>query len=152
MQIPNFVMDGFNIKQQILSIETQIKNIEMQMDNKMGIQMNNNMGMPNFNNFGIQMNNNGKINENNNNKKKLVIFSTNLGERKDINFDYGIIIDGILRKYLEEMKKPELINSTKVSFVFNVRKLNFGDKMKIEDLFKNMPEPKIIVFFFIEII
>ena len=128
-------------------------NIGMQMNNNIGMQMNNNnmqmnnimgFGMPIDNSFGIPMNNN--VNENNDHEKIInVTFKTLAGINKIFVFDYGTTISDMLRKYLEEIKRPDLINKNEISFLFNAHKLNFGDHTKIEDIFKDLPNPIIIV-------
>ena len=59
-------------------------------------------------------------------------------------FDYGTPICDVLTKYLEEINKLEFKN--KVSFIFNGKKIRFGDKTKIESFFEHHRYPRITVF------
>ena len=54
-------------------------------------------------------------------------------------------IDQALKKYLNLVNKSELVNSNKISFIFNANKLVFGDNTKVVDFFKGNVNPKIIV-------
>ena len=52
----------------------------------------------------------------------------------------------MLKIYLKKVNHPELINTKdKICFLFNAKKLEFGDKTKIEDYFKYNKNPVIIV-------
>ena len=157
LQIPNMNNDS-NLFQQIQNISNQIKLIETQMNNNILMQMNNNMinnmeGMFGPNQFGNQMNNimgmninNNIINFSGNNLKKQVTFQKTSGECKIMVFDYGTTVNDILRKYLIEIGKPELLeNEDKIGFFYNAQKLRFNDKTKIEDFFLANLNPKVIV-------
>ena len=138
----NIGINDLNMKNQIDFIELQIKNIKKNINN-MDTSNINNVSFQMNNNIGIQMNKDiSKIYENNN-KKIEVTFTTTIGTRNFIIFDYGTPISDMLRKYLEEIKRPELIN--KISFSFKGRDLNYQDQTKIEDYFKNTSRPIIIV-------
>ena len=91
--------------------------------------------------------NNNIINNGENNIKKLAIrFTTTLGTHRNIIMNFGETIGQALIKYLIEANKPDLINrNDKVSFLFNATKINFDDETKIEDYFKNVHDPKILV-------
>ena len=58
---------------------------------------------------------------------------------------HGTTIDQALKKYLNLVNKPDLVNSNKISFLFNAAKLSFGDQTKVENFFKNITNPKVIV-------
>ena len=94
---------------------------------------------------------NDKINNNielNKNKKKMnILFCTTSGIKINLVIDYGTSVGEVLRIYLTRIKRPELINSEAVTFVYNNKKLNFEDKTKIEDYFKCNEHPTIIVNF-----
>ena len=77
--------------------------------------------------------------------KKNILFTTTAGGHRNLIFNYGTTIDSILKKYLLEINKPELINTDKVSFMFNAWKLNFGDNTPIETKFPNIFIPRIVV-------
>ena len=60
--------------------------------------------------------------------------------------NYGETIGQALIKYLIEIKRPDLINKNdKTAFLFNACKLSFDDKTKVEDYFKDISNPKIVV-------
>ena len=161
-----FGMDIINIKSQIQNIGFQIQNLGNQINMN---NINNNM-MMNMNNVGIQNNNMLRFDNIQNEdqewlegfkmgveevkekdkseepKKKIVCtFITTLGVKRTLTFNYGTTIDSILKKYLLEINKPELINTDKVSFMFNAWKLNFGDNTPIETKFPNIFIPRIVV-------
>ena len=59
---------------------------------------------------------------------------------------FGETIGQALIKYLTEIKRPDLINKNdKISFLYNTCKLSFDDKTKVEDYFKNVLNPKVVV-------
>ena len=160
-----FGIDIINIKSQIQNIGFQIQNLGNQINMN---NINNNM-MMNMNNVGIQNNNMLRFDNIQNEEeewlegfkmgvevvyekdksegpKKNIFFTTSNGNRINLTFNYGTTIDSILKKYLLEINKPELINNTdKVSFLFNATKLNFGDNTPIEKKFLNTDYPKIVV-------
>ena len=151
--MPNMEENTLNIRQNILNIKMQIQNIEMQMNDYMSRSMNNNIGMIN-NIFGMSMNNNLNMimnnnmvnNDINNIKKKDIEFVTTNGSLRNITMNYGETIGQALKKYLIEIKKPELINrNDKLKFLYNEQRLNFDDDTKIEDYFKGNKFPRIIV-------
>ena len=77
--------------------------------------------------------------------KKNILFTTTAGGHRNLIFNYGTTIDSILKKYLLEINKAELINTDKVIFMFNANKLHFGDNTPIETKFPNTIIPKIVV-------
>ena len=87
---------------------------------------------PNFDK--IKMENN-KINI----KKINVLFATSSqGKKENLNVEYGTTIDELIKLYLNRVKRPDLIDKEKnISFIYNSKALNFGDKRKIENVFKN---------------
>ena len=72
-----------------------------------------------------------------------IIFNTTQGVSHTLLCEYGTTIDELLKKYLHRINKPELIE--KLCFLFNARQLKFGDKTKIEDFFKGISNPKVVV-------
>ena len=160
-QIPSIGMDIINYKTQIQNIGCQIQNLGNQMNNinnmmPMNFNMNN-MGMMgiqnNINNIedddfikGFKMGVDNQFESINNKPKMNVSFTTTLGNRRNMTFDYGTSVGEILKKYLMEVGKPEYINNyNKVSFLYNAGKLDFDNKMKIEDFFGFNLNPKVIV-------
>ena len=74
-----------------------------------------------------------------------VLFTTTIGTSRIIILTHGTTIDQALKKYLNQVGKPELVNSDKISFLFNAAKLNFGDNTTVEKFFKNSVNPKVVV-------
>ena len=62
-------------------------------------------------------------------------------------FNYGTTIDQILEKYLQRIGRHDLYSekSNKICFLFNACRLRFGDKTPVEEFFKNVMNPQIIV-------
>ena len=71
------------------------------------------------------------------------MYSRLQGDVHSLVCKYETTIDELLKKYLHRVNKPELIE--KLCFLFNARKLKFGDKTKIEDFFEGISNPKVIV-------
>ena len=96
---------------------------------------------PNFDK--IRMENN-KINI----KKINVLFATSSqGKKENLNVEYGTTIDELIKLYLNKVKRPDLIDKDKnISFIYNSKALNFGDKRKIENVFKNNYNNNNIIF------
>ena len=74
-----------------------------------------------------------------------VLFTTTIGTKRNIVLCHGTTIDQALKKYLNAVGKPDLVNSDKISFLFNAAKLEFGNQTKIENFFKNVMNPKVVV-------
>ena len=134
-------MDNSNIYQSIQMVKSQINNIEMKtnMNNINLMAMNNMMGMMMPNDIMNNMNMMGQMSNNNNEfnvKQKSFIFQTSLGTKKHIICKYGMTVGEVLKKYLNEMGRPELINSPdRIAFLYNGQKLSFQDQTKIEEKF-----------------
>ena len=155
-QLPNIGKDAFNYGLQFENIGMQIQNIGNQIKN-----MNNmsNLVMPNSM---IGMGGKGMMSMGND-EEWLKGFQMGVEEVKGINeikitfkTTQGVItnifakkettIDGILKQYLYKVNKPELIRQgDKMCFLFNADKLKLGDNRKIEDYFKDISNPKIVV-------
>ena len=71
--------------------------------------------------------------------------NTTIGTSRNIVLSYGTTIDQALKKYLDQVGKLDLVNSDKISFLFNAAKLNFGDNTTVEKFFKNSVNPKVVV-------
>jgi len=99
---------------------------------KMGVEEVNNVGGsdPDLNKPGPKIN---------------VLFTTTIGTSRNIVLSYGTTIDQALKKYLDQVGKLDLVNSDKISFLFNAAKLNFGDNTTVEKFFKNSVNPKVVV-------
>ena len=62
-------------------------------------------------------------------------------------YDYGTTIDKSLEKYLKRVGRPDLYQqkSNKICFLFNAAQLKIGDQTKVENFFKNVQNPKVVV-------
>ena len=88
-----------------------------------------------------------KISKNNINFKTIsVLFATSSqGKKENINVNYGTSVDELIKLYLNKVKRPDLINNeTNISFIYNSNTLNFGDKRKVENVFKNNSNNNVI--------
>ena len=170
-QMPNMGTDAFNYALQIENIGIQIQNIGNQIKNMNNMNnMNNNNIIPNNN---IMMSNQmlglNLMGMNNNDEEWLkgfkmgveeaneeeeydsspkinILFKTTQGVTHTIVYKYGTTIDEVLKKYLYRINRPELINEKgKFCFLFNARQLKFGDKTKVEDFFKGISNPNVVV-------
>ena len=74
-----------------------------------------------------------------------ILFTTTIGTKRNVVLNQNITVDKALRKYLDIIGKPELANSDKISFLFNAAKLKFGDNTPIQNFFKNISNPKVVV-------
>ena len=161
-QAPNMGNDTFNYALQIENIGMQIQNFGNQIKNVNN--MNNNMTIPNNNNMMMKFNMdmskdeewikgfkmgleeiNKKEEEFYDSPRINITFKTTSGVTHTIKFKYGTTIDEVLKKYLNTVKRPDLINTSKMCFLFNASQLKFGDKTKVEDFFKGLSNPKVIV-------
>ena len=100
---------------------------------KMGVEEINNIGS----NFDSDANTPGP--------KMNVIFHTTQGTKRTLILNLNSTIDQALKKYLNSIGKPELVNSDQISFLFNASKLQFGDNTTVGTYFKNNINPKIVV-------
>ena len=87
-----------------------------------------------------------KIENNNNIKTINILFATSSqGKKENLVVNYGTNIDELIKLYLNKVKRPDLINNEKnISFIYNSKALNFGDKRKVENVFKNNSNNNII--------
>ena len=73
-------------------------------------------------------------------------FTTTGGIKRNLIFIHGTTIDQALKKYLNVVGRPDLYGrSENIGFLFNAKKVNFGDTTPVEVYFRNVAEPKIIV-------
>ena len=77
--------------------------------------------------------------------KLNVLFTTTIGTSRNIVLSHSTTIDQALKKYLKTVGKSNLINSDKISFLFNATKLNYGETKTVGEFFRNSPNPKVIV-------
>ena len=78
-----------------------------------------------------------------------VIFKTTQGVTHTLVYSYGTTIDAVLKKYLKRVNREDLIkdetNKGKICFLFNAAQLKFGDNTPIEQFFKGISNPKVVV-------
>ena len=82
-----------------------------------------------------------------NNPKMNFIFTTTSGNKKLLSIPFGTTVGDVLKKYLIEINRPELINKDGIIFSYNANKITFDNKTKIGDYFKSNLCPKIVVNF-----
>ena len=89
--------------------------------------------------------NNGE--EINTGPKIHVLFKTTRGVSIDLSVDYDTTIDKLLEKYLKRVNRPDLIGdkNNKIVFLFNACQLRFGDQTPVENFFKGIHNPVVIV-------
>ena len=126
MQMPMGMMGGMQMNNQMNDDDDWMQGFEM------GVEEVNNVGGsdPDLNKPGPKIN---------------VLFTTTIGTSRNIVLSYGTTIDQALKKYLDQVGKLDLVNSDKISFLFNAAKLNFGDNTTVEKFFKNSVNPKVVV-------
>ena len=143
---PNKEIDDYNIKTEIQNIILQLQKIIMLMNNNNNIFgaliIDNKFGKPIKNNIFIQ----DKNNFNNEINTKKVCFKTLEGDKKIFTLDSETTVGDMLKLYLKEINRLDLINSQKkILFLFNSYSLSFDDKTKIGKFFKGILKPSIIV-------
>ena len=97
--------------------------------------------------FGVQEVNNINDEDSNHGPKIHIIFVTTICTSYIMYFNYGTTIDQILEKYLQRKGRHDLYSekSNKICFLFNACRLRFGDKTPVEEFFKGIPNPKVVV-------
>ena len=122
----NMNMQGMNMNMAMMDNEEWLKGFQMGVDevNALAQQESQNDGP--------------KIN---------VIFKTTQGTTTAMVYDYGTSIDKSLEKYLKRVGRPDLYQqkSNKICFLFNAAQLKIGDQTKVENFFKNVQNPKVVV-------
>ena len=83
--------------------------------------------LPNFNNF--------PCNFSNNNPKINIIFNHYNGMKTTLITEYGTTIDQLLKEYLIRINRAEFINTNEYTFMYNSRKIQFGDQTPVENIF-----------------
>ena len=145
---PNKGIDDPLLKTEIQNSISQLQNIVMKLNNNNNIFEsinNNNLGNPIRNNLLIK-NENNFGNEINSNTIK-VRFQTKERNTKILTLDSETIVGDMLKLYLKEMNRLDVINSQKkILFLFNSHSLSFEDKTKIGTFFKGIINPYIFVY------
>ena len=79
---------------------------------------------------------------------RVVTFKTTGGAKHEIEIfnDYETT-SSLLKRYLKTVNRPDLIEdkSNKIIFIYNARKIQFGDNIKLNELFKDDFKPIIVV-------
>ena len=79
---------------------------------------------------------------------RVVTFKTTGGAKHEIEIfnDYETT-SSLLKGYLKTVNRPDLIEdkSNKIIFIYNARKIQFGDNIKLNELFKDDFKPIIVV-------
>ena len=100
--------------------------------------------------MGVEEINGGQTDDLDDGQPKInVIFKTTQGVTHTLVYSFGTTIDEVLKKYLKRVNREELINDEqskgKICFLFNAAQLKFGDNTKIENFFKGISNPKVVV-------
>ena len=74
-----------------------------------------------------------------------ILFTTTIGTKRNVVLNQSATVDRALRKYLEVIGKQNLVNSDKISFLYNAAKLKFGDNTPLQNFFRNIVNPKVVV-------
>ena len=81
--------------------------------------------------------------------KMNVMFKTTQGVTQSLVYNYGTTVDQVLKKYLKRVNREDLINDKKnmgkICFLFNAAQLKFGDQTPIEQFFKGISNPTVVV-------
>ena len=88
-------------------------------------------------------------NEKTNNEEsiKTIIFKTTLNSKTTIEINSTNTIDDLLKQYLFTINRSDLINNTSETlyFTYNSKKLEFGDKRTVEEVFSANPNLSVLV-------
>ena len=133
----------------------------MMMGNNMGMNpmMGNNMGMDMMGNMMVNAGNEDwmkglkmameedKQPEEEPGPKINIVFKTTQGTVTNLVVKHGTTVGKTLELYLKRVGKPELINNLqgRLCFLVNAKNLKFTDNTKIEDFFKNVTLPTVLV-------
>ena len=76
-----------------------------------------------------------------------IVFKTTQGTVTNLVVKHGTTVGKTLELYLKRVGKPELINNLqgRLCFLVNAKNLKFTDNTKIEDFFKNVTLPTVLV-------
>ena len=124
--------------------------MNMNMMNMMNMNMNNDEEWMKGFKMGVEEVAGGQSDDLDDGKPKInVIFKTTQGVTHTLVYSYGTTIDAVLRKYLKRVNREDLINDEKnkgkICFLFNAAQLKFGDNTPIEQFFKGISNPKVVV-------
>ena len=121
------------------------------MGNNMGMDMMGNMMMVNAGNEdwmkGFKMGMEEEKQEEDSGPKINIVFKTTQGTVTNLVVKHGTTVGQTLELYLKRVGKPELINNLqgRLCFLVNAKNLKFTDTTKIENFFKNVTLPTVLV-------
>ena len=147
-ELNTYLIKISNIVYKINSAFSKISSVEDKLNFNFLDQMNDLIKDINTNKYKelpkIQNNNISGINSE---SLKIINFKTTLGNKNTLEIDKNCTIEELLKKYLDQINKTDIINSTDESlyFTYNAEKLEFGDKRKIEDVFASNNNPTVLV-------
>ena len=147
-ELNTYLIKISNIVYKINSAFSKISSVEDKLNFNFLDQMNDLIKDINTNKYKelpkIQNNNISGINSE---SLKIINFKTTLGNKTTLEIDKNNTITELLKKYLEQINKTDIINNTEDSlyFTYNAEKLEFGDKRKIEDVFASNNNPTVLV-------
>ena len=150
------IINTLDSTKKLTNISLQIQNLINQLNNNMTmpiIPINNNLSIPNLLQIPIMPINNNFYNfqENNNNnnltiEKYNITFETTGGLKILLSLDKKTTVCEMLKAYLIRIEKPELINTyDKIIFIHNRFKIRFDCQSTLEEYFKGIPNPLILV-------
>jgi hypothetical protein len=124
--------------------------MNMNMMNMMNMNMNNDEEWMKGFKMAVEEVSGGQSDDLDDGKPKInVIFKTTQGVTHTLVYSYGTTIDAVLKKYLKRVNREDLINDEKnkgkICFLFNAAQLKFGDNTPIEQFFKGISNPKVVV-------
>ena len=84
---------------------------------------------------------------NNTESIKTIVFKTTLNSKTTIEINSTNTIDDLLKQYLIKINRSDLINNTNenIYFTYNSKKLEFGDKRTIDEVFSLNPNLSVLV-------
>ena len=148
-ELNTYLIKISNIVYKINSAFSKISSVEDKLNFNFLDQMNDLIKDINNNKYKElpKIQNNNNISGINLENLKIINFKTTLGNKTTLEIDKNYTIEELLKKYLDQINKTDIINSTDESlyFTYNAEKLEFGDKRKIEDVFASNNNPTVLV-------
>ena len=138
--MPNNMM-GMGFGMQNMGVFGGMPNMNMGMNEEEEWLKGYKMGVEEVNNPG------GNYDDSNSPGPKInIMFTTTVGAKRNLKFNHGTTISQAIKKYLESVNRPELFGQNdKVNFLYNANKIDFNDNTTIENKFRNVMMPKIVV-------
>ncbi len=109
---------GMNIKMEMMDDEEWLKGLQMGVEEINGLE---------------QLEQQNSLNNIN------IIFKTSQGLTTKMTYSYGTTINEVLKNYLKQVGRPDLIEDKgrKITFLHNATQLKFGDQTTVEKYFKS---------------